>query len=192
MARGMSIQEEFTLILEEEKVDDMYTFLERLNEDERKDLRKTIREKYEYYYERVATESGAWGGTQGSERQKQIISAAGFVCLELKDFQELWFDRLDKESLEKIGTFYLPKWLNEYIESRTQRGWVPAFRMDYGWMMDWAKKGWIQPSRNLICFILPTFLYEKISSTHPTVYERNNQKLLQYPETLQKHIWFFF
>ncbi|MCB0840450.1 MAG: hypothetical protein KDD99_27475, partial [Bacteroidetes bacterium] len=108
------------------------------------------------------------------------------------DFQELWFDRLDKESLEKIGTFYLPKWLNEYIESRTQRGWVPAFRMDYGWMMDWAKKGWIQPSRNLICFLLPTFLYQNISSTHPTVYERNNQKLLQYPETLQKHIWFFF
>ncbi|MCB0846127.1 MAG: hypothetical protein KDE26_22905, partial [Bacteroidetes bacterium] len=186
----MNIDEKFKSIIIKGNQDSIIPFLKRLTPAEKKALKPVIISQNEHYRETIQKGLITWE-MRGSVEQRQMISAAIFTCCSQREFSQNNIYRLPLNLLKQIIAFYVPDWFEKYINQDLSEGFL-RIELDYEYVMELYKEGIITPGPALINRVLPEFLFDPIRQTGSMLFRQSPEKLLQYPETLESHIWDLF
>jgi hypothetical protein len=187
----MNALEQLTELMRKERRNELYPFLQGLDDATKKELTPGLK-KLDAEYFKFEPISHKNGGTQygykSSDSQREMLSITFFVCFNQKDFDQAHTGGiLKKELLGTILPWYCPIWFNKHINAYADRDFVPYF-LDYDWYMELVEQGYVEPSVRLIARILPNAIYT------PNIRSRvySPELLLKRPVTLQEHIWYVF
>lgn len=183
---------QFISILEKSKEGDLVTFLKSLTDEQKKKLVPDIKRLYKEYtdYKEVSTVLGktTWAA-KGTEKQKNILLISSFVCFNRQDYERTSFPGwiLDETNFRKIMDWYIPSWFNDFVNKLAQQDVLP-YTVNYKWALELANKGFLTLSKEIVVKLLPQIIFENERGTH--FYKP--EKALEYPITLQEHIWHLF
>lgn len=182
----MTLEERFTRLLEKQREAETLPFLQTLTEEERRQLAphlKKLRKEYFTYQQQGTT----WQ-IKATDKQRNVLNYAFVVCFnanEIKKENPVWL--LSREHLEKFLSWFSPPWLNNYVNGFSESEWLP-FQLDYGYLMELAHRGFVQPHPRLAARLLVGYIYQRKDQNSVFV----PQNVLQHPETLAEHIWYLF
>jgi hypothetical protein len=182
----MTREQEFERILHKEKADDMILFLRTLSDAERRALVPQIKKSGKDYLTYAMV--GNTFKNKATPEQGHALGYAWFFCYGKKEFEKenpAWL--ISKEHLDKLLPWYAPDWLSDYINSFASREWLP-YALNYSYLMELKKKGFLQPHPELVARLLINAIYEHADRN----FNFTPEKLLLYPETLEEHIWYLF
>lgn len=188
----MTIEEQYTQLLEKEQEAKTLDFLKTLNDEQRKALVPHIKKLSKEYnkFEQV----GDNYKSKATFIRRTIFSYSAFVCYNRKDFEKEnsgWI--ISKEHLDKILYWYSPSWLNDYINGSGDKRWLP---LDYEYLMELTEKGFLQPQSDIIARLLPAIIYEHknevVNKQHVHTTQFKPENVLRHSITLQEHIWYLF
>lgn len=182
----MTLQEQYTRLLEKGREKEVLTLLQSLGPEERRALvphAQKLSKEY-FKYEQV----GNSYKQKASQAQNNILHYTAFVCYNQKEFAKErmgWF--LSKEFLNKMLPWYCPAWFSAYINSLVDDDWLPS-GLNYEYLMELTGKGYLDPHPQLIARQLPQVIYEY--SDRQNHFKPGN--VLKYEQTLSEHIWYMF
>lgn len=182
----MTLEEQYTRLLEKERDKDIIDFFKERTADERRSLAPLVKKLGKEYFEFV--QQGNTWRSKATDKQRHILNYSFFACYNKKEIEKenpAWM--LCREQLEKFLPWYVPAWLNEYVNGFSGKDWLP-FGLDYGYLVELTERGFLQPDPQLIARLLPSFVYEQINRDSHFAPER----LLQHSITLQEHVWTIF
>lgn len=182
----MTLEERYTRLLEKQQDKDLIPFLQTLTPQERKTLAPHLKKLGKEYLS--FRQDGHRWKYKATDKQRTMLSHSFFACYNFTEIQKenpAWL--LSREHLEKFLSWYCPPWFNDYINSFTEKNWLP-FELDYGYLVELTQRGFVQPNPQLIARLLINFLYEYKERQSYYAPER----LLLYPVALQEHIWHIF
>ncbi|MCI5056524.1 MAG: DUF6493 family protein, partial [Flavobacteriales bacterium] len=165
-------------------------FFKDLSDEDRQSLSSIIGKKKRYYSEFISQGKNTWGA-RGDQEHFYVLSVASFVSQNLKDFKrDECASILSGEEFFEILEWYRPVWLSTYLNEELSREYLPYY-LGYGKLMKLKNMldislepgGW---ARALVSYIFPEhgqkFRDKKV----------NWKRLLNFPETLDEHIWYLF
>lgn len=183
----MTITEEFTDILENEKGAELIPFLQRLDKEKKKELvpaLKKLYKMYSAYSQEVGTTSYR---PKWSSPQRTILGIAGFVCHTRIDFEQRNSGVINKETLDSILHWYCPVWFSDFINNYANQDFTPYF-INYDWYMELVQQKYVSETPLLIAKILPNYIFKSLLRG----YEYVPENLLKREVTLNEHIWYVF
>jgi len=181
----MDVTAIFTHILQQEKGDDILPFLKSLNKDQKKELVPGLKNLYKEYTEYVQQPSTTSYSVKATNKQRQMLAEAGFVCYNLKDFEASWSaGGLSASTVDSILPWYCPDWFENYFNNNQ-----PHY-FNYSWYMKLISDGYLQPNKEVIARALPLYIFADGTEQFKRVCKPEN--LLKYEVTLKEHIWYLF
>jgi Family of unknown function (DUF6493) len=188
------VTEQFIAILKKDDEDKMLQFLRGLSPADKKKLipqiKKSAKEYNEYGPIKLHGGRETYGHLRGTNGQRVLIQLASFVCFNRLDYEKsptgAWI--LDKVKLNKILDWYCPSWFSDYVNKLGSHDFLP-YALSYEWIMELRTKGLLAPSQELIVKTLPQAIFRQIGGHK---WEYDPEPLLQYPITLEEHIWYLF
>lgn len=184
--------QQFISILEKSREKEIIPFLQSLTVEQKKelvpDLKKLQKEYTEYRELKNVLGLSNWG-IKGNEKQKSIILLAAFVCFNRQDFERISFPGwiLDEKNFRKVMDWYIPSCFNEFVNKLGQQNFLP-YTVNYKWALELADKGFLTLSKEIVVKMLPQIIFENADR----IWLYKPEKVLQYPVTLQEHIWYLF
>jgi Family of unknown function (DUF6493) len=176
-------------IFDKEREGELLEFLKQASIEERRSIAPFIKKKLKEYHEFKQTllNSYDWAGTL---KQRNMAQIAAFVCFKkdeyIKSVSASWI--LEDKVLKRVIDWYCPDWFSEFVNKEAEKEFM-SYHLSYGWVMELTKKGYLNPSKELIAKTLPQFIFEN-NANRTWLYKP--EKLLLYPETLSMHIWNLF
>lgn len=163
-----------------EKEQDIIPFLKKLSNDDKRSLVPTIKKMHKKYnkggFRNIERNTYGWVYDFGTDVQRSIIDKACFVCFNKTDIKKHISSInnlcIDKDYLDHIIPWYVPKWYNEVINED-----IP-WQLYYEQMMQLTRKGLIQLTPENIVSIL--------------VSRSSVSEMEKYHETLSEHFWYIF
>ncbi|HEY0355573.1 MAG TPA: DUF6493 family protein [Flavisolibacter sp.] len=184
---GMSIDQKFIEIVENNRDNEILDFLKSLDIKERRSLAPQVKKQAKKYFEFV--QDGNTWRSLATDQQRSILQHSIFTCYDQKEFQrENPAYMIAREHLEQYLDWYCPPWLNSYINSFAENEWLPL-GLDYFYLVELTERGIIEPVPGLVARILTPVIFET-TPRHKTRFVP--EKLLIKPVTLQEHIWYLF
>ncbi|NDV59777.1 DUF6493 family protein [Bacteroides sp. 519] len=191
-------------IIENEKVIETIPFFRKLDEAKRKELAPVVKDRIKYYT--TYQHQGDFSEIRGTMAQFTILSIAAFICLDYNDYKRnrinlnnltsgfikfheyTQYELMEKICIDDILEWYCPEWLNAYINDNRLNNKLRDF--SYNEIIHWQAKGYITPTPELI---VATLIFHPFAfDTYSNRYLFQIEKLTQYPQTLQEHVWFLF
>lgn len=182
----MTLEQEYTQLLEKDREKDIIPFLQKLSPEERRSLSPLVKKLGKEYF--AFQQEGSTWRSKATDKQRTILHYSFFVCYNEKEIRRenpSWL--LCREHLEKFLPWYCPTWLNNYINSFGEAEWIPYY-LDYDYTIELTQQGVLQP--------VPRFIARQLVSV---IYERNGnknhfapEKLVKYSVTLKEHVWHLF
>jgi len=183
----MTITEEFTDILENEKEAELIPFLQRLDKEKKKELVPALKKLYKIY-SAYSQEAGTTSyRPKWSSSQRTILGIAGFVCHTRIDFEQSNSGVINKETLDSILPWYCPVWFSDFINNYANQDFTPYF-INYDWYMELVQQKYVSETPLLIAKILPNYIFKSLLRG----YEYVPENLLKREVTLNEHIWYVF
>lgn len=147
--------------------DKLITFLEELNDSDKKNIAAEVKK----LHNSGPTDAGGL----------QVLCTAAFICYDEKDWVKMFVwrghDFFNKETMDRLLPRRCPQWFNNYVNNN-------GTALTYKHVLDYAEKGYLQPSEKLIA--------EKLARSVNFNEEHAMESFLYYKETLASHIWFLF
>lgn len=188
----MNLQEQFTRILEKDRLKELTPFLKSLTTEEKKGLVPHLKALSNEYLEfSSVTRLGETSYTQKAEgNQRKILSIAFFVCYSRKEFEKIWVggEIFEKETLFPLLDWYYPSWFSDYINKQAEAEYVP-FYFNYDMIVELTERGYLVPKKELIARVIPQMIYETGKGNE---WEFKPENLLKRKITLEEHIWYVF
>lgn len=181
------------IILKEKK---LIPFLQKLSPKDKRDLVPFLKEFHKKITEIkfVEEKSGRYTSYSSvqthSDKQRELIDLACFVCLNKTDIKRTLFNAsnlaVDDYYLENVIPWYQPKWYSNLINEDIPWG------LHYEKMMRLHEEGLIELSHEIIINKLPNAIVQsrQVNKKHTNFYSPEILEL--YKETLEDHIWFLF
>lgn len=189
----MTIEEQFTRLLERKNEKEVLPFFKNLDKKEYKALGPHIKKLTKTFLEyREVKQFGSRFSTYeqvATREQYNILALAAFFCFSEHDFKKGFFSGtvLDKLKSDSVLDWFAPTWFDSYINSFGNDAWVPG-QVDYDWLMKLQEKGLVNPQKELLVKLLPALLFEREGNR----WACRPEKLLKYPVTLDEHFWYLF
>lgn len=181
--------EKFERIIEKSRQAELSDFLRLLSPEEKKELVPTIKSLTKIYQEFGDTGGGRWGYKKGSEKQREMLQLASFVCMSRADYEKTnrfaWLQ--EREKLDPVLSWYCPPWFGDLVNKMVEEGSLP-YSLNYDWVMDLADRGMIVPSKQLIVRLLPQYIFYADKNRN---WYFQPQRLFTRPATME-HIWWLF
>ncbi|WP_323756205.1 DUF6493 family protein [Roseivirga sp.] len=191
----MSVVEEFDQIVKYEREHDLISFLSSLSKENKVSIVNSKKD-FQHYWEYSWKESTHAGHVirssdepKGTDKQKEILALAMFVCDNLKGFTNEWSNSrfISKSNLDKILPWYIPSWFDKFINEITRDGWT-VYQLDYFDLVYLESKGYCKLSTEIIVNKIPQAIY--LLDERKRYYKP--ERLLDLPITLENHIWLLF
>jgi hypothetical protein len=184
--------EQFKEIIAKSKSNALIPFLQQLSTADKRSIAsglKTITKEYLDYHEEKSITGSVTYKVKANEKQRDILLITAFVCYNKKEYSKTTYPSaiLDEKYLKQLLNWYCPDWFGDFVNDLANTDFVP-YTLTYELVMDLSAKGFVQPSKELIVKLLPTFIFNR--TNNKAVYEPAN--VLLYPETLPIHIWYLF
>lgn len=182
----MTLEEQYTRLLEKGRKTDVLSFLKNLSPNERRSLVPLLKKLSKEYL--TYQQHGTTWRYKATEQQRIVLNYAFFVCYNQKEFEKesaAWL--VNREFLENFLSWYVPAWLSNYINAFAGRNWLP-YQLDYGYLVELTERGLIEPAPQLLARLLVPYLFEQKDRRNRYAPER----LLTYGVTLQQHVWHLF
>lgn len=182
----MTLEEQYTRLLEGGREKDIIPFLQSLTDDERRSLAPLLKKLSKEYL--VHQQQGNTWRQKATDKQRNILNQSFFACYNRKEFEKentAWL--LDQDCLERFLPWYTPAWLSDYINGFAGRDWLP-YQLEYGYLVNLTGRGVLQPVPQLIARLLVPYLFEQRHRQNRYAPER----LLEHSVTLQEHVWHLF
>jgi len=193
----MTTQEQYTLLLEQERENELIPFLKSLEPDQRKLLGSLVKKlASEYFkYNEVVKNGNISYNQKATKIQDRMLKMSVFACCNRVDFEKVddWGWIVREETLQPILSWYCPSWFSDYLNQWAELDRFPAGSIPYHWIMDLTERGLIVPTKELIVKLIPSIIFEE--KIHPgnhweQVYTPEN--LLKRKITLEEHLWYIF
>ncbi|TFF37100.1 DUF6493 family protein [Mucilaginibacter psychrotolerans] len=183
----MTITQDFTNLLENDKEAELIPFLQKLDKAQKKELVPALKRLFKVY-SAFSQEAGIGSvRPKWSNAQRNVLGIAGFVCHNQKDFEQSNWGVINKETLDTILPWYCPAWFSDFINSYANQDFTPYF-LNYDWYMELVEQNYVIETPALIAKILPNYIIESKLREHKYVPEN----LLKREITLKEHIWYIF
>ena len=167
-------------------------WLQRATEKERRSLVPVIKKLSKYYNEYISTNNRNYS-RRGTDLQDNILQMASYVCFNKADYlksnQAYWI--IDPKHLNKIKDWYHPDWFSELLNKEAESEFMVS-TLTYSLVVQLTDEGLLQPSHRLWARTLSTIIFQDKGLKDKWVFEFKPEKLLERPETLEEHIWYFF
>ncbi len=184
----MTVIEEFTNILENEREAELIPFLKGLDKVEKKELAPALKKLYNVYAAFSQKAGTSTYRPKWPNLQHRILGVAGFICHTQKDFEQVSSGVINKETLDVILPWYCPDWFSDFINNYGRQGFTPYFLLSYDWYMELVEQQYVSESPQLIANILPKYIFKSLHKGQEYVPEN----LLKRAITLNEHIWHIF
>ncbi len=180
----------FITILEKSRDRELIPFLQSLTDDDKKKLVPEIKKLSKEYLDYKEVKTGFNTSTykqKADQTQQSILLVTSFVCFNRKDFEKISFPGwiLDEKHLRRVINWYCPDWFSDFVNKLGEQEYVP---INYKLTMELTQRGWLTPSKQLLVKIMPQMIF--VSKENTSQYQP--EKVLEYPVTLQEHIWYLF
>jgi len=182
----MTLEEEYTELLEKNREKHIIPFLQKLQPEERRALAPTIKRLAKDYF--AFHQEGTTWRSKVTEPQRKMLNYSFFACYSQKEIEKenpAWL--LSRDHLEQFLSWYCPSWLSDYINSFRERDWLP-YQLSYEYLVELMERGFVQPHPQLIARMLPAAVFEQRERKHYFL----PGKLEKFPVTLREHIWYLF
>lgn len=188
-----TIEETYTQLLQKDNYRGVLLWLKGLTNADKKTFAPMLKKLAKEYLEPVGVETkNSYSFTyKANERQRIILAITAFVCLNRLEVDKLGvgWQLFEQRRLDDVLPWYCPAWFNDFVNNTDGKN-RSNFRIDYLYLLSLQQQQYLTPSPELVLQVLPNsiFVYhikEKLLKYTPQV-------LLQYPITLQKHIWYLF
>ena len=183
----MTVIEEFTNILENEREAELISFLQRLDKEKKKELVPALKKLYKTYSAYSQEAGTTTYRPKWSSPQRTILGIAGFICHTQKDFEQGNSGVINKETLDSILPWYCPSWFSDFINNYANQDFTPYF-INYDWYMELVEQQYVSETPLLIAKILPNYIFKSLLKG----YEYIPENLLKREVTLDEHIWYIF
>src|SRR5262245_59313152 len=131
----MNIEEQFAELIRKQNNDDFISFLKVLSPEQKKLLAPEVKKVSKQLSEYGDIGGGRWGHIKGSDKQREMLQIASFVCLNRNDYDKSptrwWF--LREENLKQIIDWYVPDWFSDYINNLAVK--EDFFSLQYEWLI---------------------------------------------------------
>ena len=188
----MSIEDQFAEWVKTEQEEPVLHWLKQATDKERRALVPSIKKLSKYYNEYITSDNRSYS-SRGTEKQHAILHFAAYVCFNkteyLKSDRPTWI--IDPKNLNRIKDWYHPDWFSEMLNKEAESEFM-VYTLTYPLVLQLSDQGLLQPSHRLWARTLSTIIFQDKGITDKWVYEFKPEKLLERPETLQEHIWYFF
>ncbi|WP_207431523.1 DUF6493 family protein [Sabulibacter ruber] len=188
----MTLIEQYSKLLEKSRRQEAIGFLKSLDNKQKKEIAPALKKLAKEYLENhwVTTGNTTRSHQKATDLQRDMLLQAYFVCMNRAEYSKLIYSSwiLGNGLLGEILEWYCPTWFSDYLNSFADNEWVPV-GLTYQWVIELQHKGFVSPSPELWVKILPNLVYES-TSNHRWLFKPEN--LLQWPETLSEHVWYFF
>jgi hypothetical protein len=185
----MTIEAQFTEIIKGQQEDRLIPFLKVLNPDQKKLLVAPIKKLAKEYSQFGSLASGSYGHTHGTDKQRNMLQIASFVCFSLTEYEKspysVWM--LEENKLRSVIDWYVPQWFSDFVNQQAERDFIPVY-LSYNWIMELVEKVALRPSKELLVKMMPQMIFEN----HEQKWQYTPQNLLKRPITLKEHIWHLF
>src|SRR5437868_173748 len=115
----MTLQEQYTRILDQEHEKELIPFLKSLSPEQRKALSLLLPPLAKAYFEtEVVTSNGRTHyRTKGTPARRRILQLAAFVCCNRGDYEKVdpWGGVIEPQTLGPVLEWYCPDWLNVFV-----------------------------------------------------------------------------
>lgn len=182
----MTIQEEFTQILETESLAAITPFLKKLEPVHKKALVPFLKKKIKEYNKIEQTGTNTWASKK-TILHGEIFIKTGLVCLNFKEYSKLFW-HLEPKIVDEILTWHTIPWLEDLVNSHGEREYITP-GLTYEWVVKKQLAGVFIPSNSLIMKLLPYAIYK---TQNHREYTYVPQKLSAFEITLKTHFWLFF
>lgn len=187
--------QQFLTILENSRETDLIFFLQSLsNEDKRKlvgDIKKISKEYLDYKEVKTGANTTQYR-QKANDKQRTILLITAFVCCTRQEFEKTDYPSwiLNKEHLSRVIDWYCPAWFSDFV-NKLAEGEFMTSSLTYDWVMELTARGFLIPGKQLIVKSLLNHIYE-LDDPKKHTWKFLPEKVLQHPETLHEHIWYFF
>ena len=188
----MSIEDQFAEWVKTEQEEPVLHWLKQATDKERRALVPSIKKLSKYYNEYITSDNRSYS-SRGTEKQHAILHFAAYVCFNkteyLKSDRPTWI--IDPKNLNRIKDWYHPDWFSEMLNKEAESEFM-VYSLTYPLVLKLTDQGLLQPSHRLWARTLSTIIFQDKGIKDKWVYEFKPEKLLERPETLEEHIWYFF
>ena len=187
------IEQTFEKLLEKEAYAATLDFLKGLSPAEKKAFVPALKKICKEYLDPLRVEK--WNSisftSKANERQRFILDAAAFCCCNRQDFEKMnggWHILRDRKA-DDILPWYCPTWFSDFVNG-AGKGNRPIYGLTYTYLVELEEKQYITPVPELVVQVLPQSIFEY--NNKGKKYDEHFEVLMQYPVTLEKHIWYLF
>lgn len=188
----MTPEEQLSFIIAKKGTDELFSFLQSLDNKQRRKLTPHIKKLAKEYNDYKKNAFGQYT-RQGSDKQRDLLQYACFVCYNKQDYERSAFSiwMLEHTKLEKVISWYCPDWLSDFVNKQAGNDYIPHY-LHYAYIMELADKGYLQPSRTLIAKLLPNLIFQQEKKDTKWYWLYIPERLYHHPLTLTEHIWYLF
>lgn len=188
----MSIEEQLSEWVKKEKEEPVLDWLRQAGDKERRALAPHIKKLVKHYSDYIQSPIRGYH-RRGTDKQDDILQLAAYICYNkadyLKSHRASWI--IDPKHLNKIKDWYHPDWFSEMLNKEAESEFM-VYTLTYPLVLKLTDQGLLQPSHRLWARTLSTIIFQDKGIKDRWVYEFKPEKLLERPETLNEHIWYFF
>ncbi len=188
-----TIDETYTQLLQKENYKGVLLWLKGLTNADKKTFAPMLKKLAKEYLEPVGVETkNSYSFTyKANERQRIILAITAFVCLNRFEVDKLGvgWQLFEQRRLDDVLPWYCPNWFNDFVNNADGKN-RSNFRIEYLYLLSLQQQQYLNPSPQLVLQVLPNCIFEYHIKEKLRKY--TPQVLLQYPITLQQHIWFLF
>ncbi|MEL7118364.1 MAG: DUF6493 family protein [Bacteroidota bacterium] len=188
------LEKELEAIVLQEK--DIIPFLKKLSPEDKRALVPFLKKFQKKIFEQEQINENTRGGTyyrykdKFSETKKKLVTKACYVCFNKKEAEKAFFNlghlSVSEDYVENIIPWYKPKWYSDIINKEMPWG------LSYEEVMTLYKKGFLQPSQDLLRDKLSTSIVARRWEKNLTRNVYQPEVLLKHKETLEEHFWYLF
>lgn len=188
----MTIEEQFSEWVKKEKEEPVLEWLKQASDKERRALAPHIKKLVKHYSDYIQSPIRGYH-RRGTDKQDDILQLAAYICYSkadyLKSHRASWI--IDPLHLDKVRDWYHPDWFSELLNKEAEEEFM-VHTLTYPLVLKYTDLGLLQPSHRLWARTLSTIIFQDKGIKDKWVYEFKPEKLLERPETLEEHIWYFF
>ena len=182
------MKDQLIALLQNEQIPKWVAFLQSLDGAQKKELASVIKALLKENTGVVQTGPNTWS-SKGNYAQSHMLQVAAFVCMSKSDYEKTPYPTwlITRENLDPVLSWHCPDWLSDFVNQLASERELPS-NVNYSLLIEFMQKGYLRPTPALLAKAL-----------HGVIYERKGREvffrpevLLQYPITLQEHIWYLF